>query len=183
MRVQSSASLSITRALKQNSIRNNFNFSNDRLHQIFPKTISPKIFPGIFLKNIFGIFFKFFPGLSQKIFPAFATKVRFAIFQKCRIAPFTRIPASAPYLIQPTLNPCPYQPYSLLSPIMTVSQSGFNMGSDWVLTGRIRAHFGLRSQKSSKNRYFRNLTILNGSNRAGSVGKSFLKRANVALQN
>ena len=65
---------------------------------------------------------------------------------------------------------------------MTVGQSGFNMGSDWVLTGRIRARFGLRFQKSSKNRYFRNRTIFNGFDSAGSVGKSFLKQANLALQ-
>ena len=66
--------------------------------------------------------------------------------------------------------------------MVTVSQSGFNMGSDLVLTGRIRARFGPRFQKSSKNRYFRNRTILNGSNNAGSVGKSFQKQANLALQ-
>jgi len=71
-----------------NSIRENFNSSDDRLHQIFPKTISPKIFP----------------ELSQKIFPAHAMNPRFAIFQKCRIAHFARIPASKPHLMQPTLK-------------------------------------------------------------------------------
>ena len=95
---------------------------------------------------------------------------------------FRRIPASTPDLIQPTLDPSPYWPYFLRSPMVTVSQSGFNMGSDLVLTGRIRARFGPRFQKSSKNRYFRNRTILNGSNNAGSVGISFQKQANLALQ-
>jgi hypothetical protein len=114
----------------------------------------------------------FFPGISQKIFPAHAMNARFAIFQKCRIAHFTRIPVSTPYLMQPTLDPSPYQPYFLRSPIVTVSQSGFKTGSIWILGGRIRARFGLRFQKSSKNRYFRNRTILNGSNNAGFVGKS-----------
>ena len=61
-------------------------FSHDRLHQIFPKTISPENFP----------------GFSQKIFPAHAMNARFAIFQKRRIAPFARIPATSPYLMQPT---------------------------------------------------------------------------------
>jgi hypothetical protein len=51
---------------------------------------------------------KLFPGFSQKIFPAHATNARFAIFQKCRIAPFARIPASNPYLTQPTLNISPF---------------------------------------------------------------------------
>jgi len=125
---------------------------------------------------------KLFPGFSQKIFPAYAMNARFAIFQKCRIAHFTRIPVSTPYLMQPTLDPSPYQPYFLRSPIVTVSQSGFKTGSIWILGGRIRARFGLRFQKSSKNRYFRNRTILNGSNNAGSVGKSFLKQADLALQ-
>ena len=61
-------------------------FSHDRLHQIFPKTISPENFP----------------GFSQKIFSAHAMNARFAIFQKRRIAPFARIPATSPYLMQPT---------------------------------------------------------------------------------
>ena len=84
--------------------------------------------------------------------------------------------------MQPTLNPSPYQPYSLWSPLVTVSQSGFNMGSVWILEGEIRARFGLRFQKSSKNRYFRNRTIFNGSDNVGSVGKSSRKQANLALQ-
>jgi len=42
-----------------------FLFKQNPFHQIFPKTISPKIFPGI----------------SSKIFPAHAMNARFAIFQ------------------------------------------------------------------------------------------------------
>ena len=71
----------------QNSIRENFKFGDDRLHQIFPKTLSPEIFPGTFTKK----------------FPAHAMNARFAISQKFRIASFARIPASN-HLMQPTLK-------------------------------------------------------------------------------
>jgi len=63
--------------------------------------------PKFFLKQFHR---KLFPELSQNIFPAFATNTRFAIFQKYRIADFARIPASNPNIMQPTLNPSPYQP-------------------------------------------------------------------------
>ena len=163
--MQSSARLFITWAPTKFHSRK-FLFSHNSLHRIFPKTISPEIFPGIFTKNFSGTR----DDCTVRDFPKMPHRT------------FRHIPASNFNLIQPTQNPSPYQPYFLRSLIVTVSQSGFNMGSDWVLIERIRARFGLRFQKSSKNRYFRNRTIFNGSNSAGSVGKSFLKRANLALQ-
>jgi len=61
---------------------------------MFPKTISPEIFPGIFTKNLSGK----------------RDERTIRDFQKCRIAPFARIPASSPRVMKPILNPSPYQP-------------------------------------------------------------------------
>jgi len=78
--------------------------------------------PKFFLKQFHR---KLFPELSQNIFPAFATNTRFAIFQKYRIADFARIPASNPNIMQPTLNPSPYQqaPSSLIHTASALSGS------------------------------------------------------------
>ncbi len=62
--------------------------SHNSLHQIFPKTISPKIFPGNFTKN----------------FPAHAMNARFAIFSKMPHHIFRLTPASKPHLMEPTLK-------------------------------------------------------------------------------
>ena len=79
-------SVSLHGTPQRNSIRENFNSSNDPLHQIFPKTIPPKIFPGTFPKNLSGTH----------------NNRTVRDFQKCRIASFARIPASNPHLTQPT---------------------------------------------------------------------------------
>jgi len=80
--------------LPRNSIRENFNSTDDQHPQIFPKTISPEIFSGTFPKNLSG---------TRDDRPV-------RDFPKMPHRTFCQIPASNPHLMQPTLNPSPYQP-------------------------------------------------------------------------
>jgi len=66
--------------------------SHNSLHRIFPKIISPEIFPRIFPKNLSG---------TRNERPV-------RDFPKRRIAPFARIPVSNPHVMQPTLNISPF---------------------------------------------------------------------------
>ena len=116
-------SVSLHGTPQRNSIRENFNSSNDPLHQIFPKTIPPKIFPGIFPKNFSGTHndrpVRDFPKMPQRI--------------------FRQIPASHPYLMQPPLEPGYY-----------IGRSG--VPKRYPIPGSIRApipHFRIGFESSS----------------------------------
>ncbi len=95
----------------RNSIRENFNFGDDRLPQIFPKTFSPKTFSGIFPKNLSG--------------KRDESPVR--DFPKMPHRTFHQSPASRHHLMQPTLNPSPYQP-APFSPSTSQRNVGFHIG-------------------------------------------------------